>query len=224
MVAPALAAPPRGSRLLSAAEVALATSLVIGHNLLHALPNEVPLLVALGLIATRLRTGGFAALGLTRPSSWRRVAGLAVAAAAIRIAGGAVIEQATASFWPPVAAPAGVDAITGNLRQAGQWLLLVWTWAAFGEELGYRGYLVRTTGHLLGGRTAARWAGMVYVAFLFGVAHWYKGPAGVVDSAFAGLVLGAAYLATGGNLWASVLAHGLIDTVGVVALYLGWTS
>jgi hypothetical protein len=37
----------------------------------------------------------------------------------------------------------------------------------------------------------------------------------------AGLILGAAYMAAGRNLWASVLAHGFIDTYGVVAVFLG---
>ncbi len=62
------------------------------------------------------------------------------------------------------------------------------------------------------------------MAVLFGLGHYDRGPVGIVDSAFAGLVLGAAYLISGRNLWASVLAHGFIDTFGVFALYLGWSS
>jgi uncharacterized protein len=61
-------------------------------------------------------------------------------------------------------------------------------------------------------------------AILFGVGHYYKGPTGIVDSGVAGLILGAAYLLSGRNLWAAVLAHGLIDTFGVVVLYFGWAS
>ncbi len=37
----------------------------------------------------------------------------------------------------------------------------------------------------------------------------------------AGFVLGAAYLLTGRNMWTCVLAHGFIDSFGVVALYFG---
>jgi membrane protease YdiL (CAAX protease family) len=37
----------------------------------------------------------------------------------------------------------------------------------------------------------------------------------------AGLILGAAYLLSGRNLWASILAHGFIDTVGVTLAYFG---
>jgi len=56
---------------------------------------------------------------------------------------------------------------------------------------------------------------------LFGFGHFYKGPAGIVDSGFAGLVLGAAYLWSGRNLWVTVLAHGFIDTFALLAVYLG---
>jgi len=37
----------------------------------------------------------------------------------------------------------------------------------------------------------------------------------------AGLLLGVIFLATGCNLWAAVIAHGLTDTIDLVLLYLG---
>jgi membrane protease YdiL (CAAX protease family) len=61
----------------------------------------------------------------------------------------------------------------------------------------------------------------VIVAVLFGFGHYFKGPAGIVDSGIAGLILGAAYLLARRNLWACVLAHGFIDTFAVVVTYLG---
>ena len=62
---------------------------------------------------------------------------------------------------------------------------------------------------------------VIVVAVLFGYGHYYKGPAGIVDSGIAGLILGAAYLVSGRVLWTTILAHGFIDTFGVGALYLG---
>jgi membrane protease YdiL (CAAX protease family) len=100
-------------------------------------------------------------------------------------------------------------------------LLLVWTFAAFGEEIAYRGYLVTRAADLGKRSAAAYWIGVVLVSILFGYGHHYKGPAGIIDSGFAGLILGAAYLLAGRNLWASILAHGFIDTYGVTMLYLG---
>ena len=65
---------------------------------------------------------------------------------------------------------------------------------------------------------------MIFVSVLFGIGHNYKGPSGIIDSGVAGLILGAAYMLSGRNLWAAILAHGFIDTFGVVVLFLGLDS
>ena len=46
----------------------------------------------------------------------------------------------------------------------------------------------------------------------------------LVDSTFSGLVLGTAYLLTGRNLWAPILAHGIKDTVAVIFFAMGWAN
>ena len=213
------------SRILSALELLLGAFVVIGHNVFHVVPNEVPILFVLGLLSIRLRNGGWSAMGFKRPASWVRVVLIALAAAALRIIlGDLVIEPLAGHFWPPIVAPAGAEAITGNINSALVWLLLVWTWAAFGEEVGYRGYLLTRAADIGGRTTAAYWLGIVVVSVLFGYGHYYKGPVGIVDSGVAGLVLGAAYMLSGRNLWASILAHGFIDTFGVMALFFGWES
>ena len=63
------------------------------------------------------------------------------------------------------------------------WLGLVWTWAAFGEEIGYRGYLLTRAADLGGRSRAAYWAGVLVVSILFGYGHYYKGMAGVMGYA-----------------------------------------
>ncbi len=213
------------SRGLSAAELLLGAFFVIGYNVYHIVPNEVPILFVLGMISLRVRDGGWRAMGLRRPASWRRVVLIAFAAAILRIVlGEVVVDPFTALFWPPAAAPAGVDAITGNPAVALRWLAIVWTWAAFGEEIGYRGYLLTRAADLGARSQAAYWVGVVLVSVLFGLGHYYKGPAGIIDSGVAGLILGAAYMLSGRNLWAPILAHGFIDTIGVIAVFLGVAS
>jgi uncharacterized protein len=56
---------------------------------------------------------------------------------------------------------------------------------------------------------------------LFGAVHLYQGVSGVVATGLTGLVFAGLYLATGRNLWASILAHGFMDTAGFVMIYLG---
>ena len=114
--------------------------------------------------------------------------------------------------------------ITGNVKVAFVALLLVWTFAAFGEEIAYRGYLLTRAADIGGRSTNAYWLGIVFVSILFGYGHYYKGPAGIVDSGVAGLILGSAYMLAGRNLWASILAHGFIDTFGVIDAFFGWSN
>jgi uncharacterized protein len=220
---------PRGglaeSRLLSTIEFATGAFFVVGHNVLRALPNEVPILAALGLLSVRLREGGWAAIGLKRPSSWRHTVMFALGAAMLRVLlGEFVVAPITGRFWPPTAQPAAAGAISGHPGAALLALLFVWTFAAFGEEIAYRGYLIQRAADV-GRRSAASYlVAMVLVSVLFGYGHYSKGPSGIVDSGMAGLVLGAAYLLSGRNLWVAILAHGMIDTYAVVVIYLGWAG
>jgi len=212
------------ARWFSAAEFIAGALVVIGHNVYRVLPNEVPILFLAGLVSLRLRDG-WPRLGLGRPVSWTRTILIALAAAALRILlGDLVIEPLTAHFWPPIAGPAGSDAITGNVKLMLTTLGLVWTFAAFGEEIGYRGYLLARAADAAGRTKAAYVVGLILVSVLFGYGHYYKGPAGVLDSGIAGLILGVVYLWNKRNLWTAVLAHGFIDTYGLIAVFLGWAS
>ena len=146
-----------------------------------------------------------------------------IAAATVRIVlGELVVEPIATAIWRPVAQAQVLERVRGD-GQAALWtLLFVWTFAALGEEISYRGYLLLRAADFGNRSPASYWIGMIFVSVLFGFGHYYKGPAGIVDSTFAGLVLGSAYLISGRNLWVSILAHGLIDTVAVVALYFNW--
>jgi membrane protease YdiL (CAAX protease family) len=212
-------------RWFSLAEFALGGAIVIGHNVYHLIPNEVPILFVIGLISLRVRDGGWGVIGLRCPASWRRTVLFALAAAAARILlGQFVVDPLTAHFWPAAIAPSGADEITGHATVALRWLLIVWTFAAFGEEISYRGYLVMRAADVGVRSKAAYWVGVLMVSVLFGYGHYYKGPSGIVDSGMAGLVLGTAYLLSGRNLWVCILAHGFIDTVMVIALFFGWAN
>ncbi|MGB6384703.1 MAG: CPBP family intramembrane glutamic endopeptidase [Terriglobales bacterium] len=212
-------------RWISLAEFVMGGAIVIGHNVYHVIPNEVPILFVIGLISLRVRDGGWGVIGLRWPISWRRTVLFALAAAAVRILlGQFVTDPITAHFWPPAVGPSGFEGITGHWMVALRWLLIVWTFAAFGEEISYRGYLVTRAADVGARSQTMYWIAVLMVSVLFGYGHYYKGPSGIVDSGMAGLVLGTAYLLSGRNLWVCILAHGLIDTVGVVALFFGWAN
>lgn len=225
MSAPATAVPQRvPSRWLSALEFTLGAAIVIGHNVYHKVPNEVPILFVLGLLSLHWRDG-LKNVGFARPKSWKVTIGIAAAAAALRIVlGDVVIEPLLNRVWPPIKGPEGMEQIHADWKQALLWLALIWTFAAFGEEISYRGYLLTRFADLGKRTTLAYWAAVIASSILFGYGHYYKGPVGIVDSGVAGLILGAAYMLNRRNLWTTILAHGFIDTFGVIALFLGWAN
>jgi membrane protease YdiL (CAAX protease family) len=216
---------PFASRALSAFELLFGAFIVIGHNVFHIVPNEVIVLFVVGLASIWLRDGRWSSMGFKRPVSWRRIFLIALAAAGLRILlGQFVIEPVTGFFWPPPTAPALANEITGNAKIALFALLLVWTFAAFGEEIAYRGYLLTRAADIGRRSTIAYWLGIVFVSILFGYGHYYKGPSGIVDSGIAGLILGTAYMLAGRNLWACILTHGFIDTFAVIDAFFGWSK
>lgn len=215
---------PAGRAWLSLFEFLLGCAIVIGHNVYHVVPNEVPILFVMGWISIRLRDGGWRAIGLAKPASWRNTIAIAVAAAAVRILGGNfVVEPLAHRIWQTAVEVSPIGQKLG-VKDTLLWLGIIWTFAAFGEEMSYRGYLLTRCADL-GGRTkAAYWGSVIVIAVLFGYGHFYKGPTGIIDSAFAGLVLGVVYLVSRRNLWTCILAHGFIDTFGIIAVLAGWNT
>ena len=214
------------ARWFSLLEFALGIFVVVGHNILRVLPNEVPILFVLGWISLRWRNDGWRYAGLCQPKSWWKTVALAVVAAAILQLGSELfVEPLAHRIWPePERVSNVIESGASGWRQALTSLLIVWTFAAFGEELSYRGYLLTRAADAFGRSTFAYWTAMILVSLLFGFGHYYKGPSGVVDSTYSGLVLGAAYLVAGRNLWAPVLTHGITDTIAIFVVFMGWAK
>jgi membrane protease YdiL (CAAX protease family) len=217
---------PAAERWLSALEVVLGAFLVIGHNVWRILPNEVPILFVLFWISLRLHDGRWNVDGLRRPESWLKTVAMAIVAAAVLQVGSEfVIEPIAHHLWrdPEQVSSVLKTTVLGWKPALGN-LAIVWIFAAFGEEIGYRGYLLTRAADLGNRSRLAYLSAMIYVAVLFGFGHFYKGPAGVMDSTYSGMVLGGVYLLSGRNLWAPILAHGISDTFAILVLFMGWAG
>jgi len=148
-----------------------------------------------------------------------------VAAALLLLGSQFVIEPLASHLWhKPEQVSSLLTVPAHNWKFALRNLAIVWVFAGFGEEVGYRGYLLTRAADLGNRSKLAYVAAMLYVAALFGFGHFYKGPAGVMDSTYSGLVLGGVYLLSGRNLWASILAHGIADTIVVLVVLMGWAT
>ncbi len=91
-----------------------------------------------------------------------------------------------------------------------QWVLgqvfRVSTWAGVVAGIGYQGFSL----YVIEPTTA-----------VFGSLHTYQGAAGVIDASLMGLFLGVLYLGTKSNLWAPIVAHATIDSLGFFLLSMG---
>lgn len=169
------------------------------------------------LASLRCRGLTWRTLGLRRPDSWSTTIVIAlVAGVALQLLSEFVIEPVTGR--PDLSE---FRSLVGNLPAALGMLALVWTLAAFGEEMAYRGYVLERAASL-GHHSAMAYTGaVVVVSVLFGLGHFYQGLAGVIGSSVSGLVFGMLYLKGSRNLWLPILAHGFSDTIGLVLIYLG---
>jgi len=209
------------SRPISAAEFVIGAFIVIGHNVFHVVPNEVILLALIGSVSLRWR-GGWKGFGFSRPDSWRTTIALAIGVAVVRQLIGSYVDEPLGNLiWNRAPDMSRFNDLKHNWLGCAEGLAVVWTFAAFGEELVYRRYLWLRCKEALGGTAGAAWVAAVAASILFGFGHYYKGPAGVFDSGVAGMLLAASYLVTR-NFWVPILAHGFIDTIGLVAAFLGW--
>lgn len=123
--------------------------------------------------------------------------------------------------------PAGVEErwgdIEGSLPNYLLWMAIVWTAAAFGEEMFFRGFLITRLETAFKGIPFAAVLAVVLPALLFGYAHmYYQGLRGLITTGAIALVFGAMFLLFKRNLWPIIIVHGFIDSLGMTARYMNW--
>ncbi len=210
---------------VKAAAVALAATLPVMPVLKHTyLVFAFTLFV---LLWVKLRGETWASFALIVPARWGRVIRYGVLLLAAQMAYGmfaqSAVEHAIATLTGagPNKAPQVLGEVTGNLPLLLYLLPVVWLFAAFGEEFFYRGYLMTRFAQFMGEGRLAWTIALVAQALLFGAAHAYQGPPGMVSAGIGGLILGAGTLIWGRNLWPAIIGHGLADTLGFTLLYFG---
>ena len=143
---------------------------------------------------------------------------------ALALLGGLGLEFVAGLFKQAVGLPAPdlsafIGLIEGNLTIY-LWMLIPVSWgsAAIGEELLVRGFMQ----HRLTGMTGPL-LGAFLQALIFGLAHSYQGLSGTLTTFAIGLAFGLVYLRCR-NLVPLIIAHGLIDTFAMTAIYLGYAD
>lgn len=179
------------------------------------------------LVATfglKSRGSSWLDIGLARPDSWPRTVllgiGTLVALLIMTIA-----LQVIALNLPWVEVPPidqnRFNPLEGNLLLFLLFVVLAWTTIAFGEEMIYRAFLITQLGDVFPKSRIGTALVLLTSSLIFGLAHLVEGPLGIAQTFFMGLVFGIIYLRTGRNLWVTIIAHGLANTIRFYFLFIG---
>ena len=174
------------------------------------------LIVAVALIAvkaSRRPTLAFAG------NSWLRNATLGVLA-------GLLLWFLSDQVWEPLlkqwVGPLKLDSfdnVRGNLPNYLVLLALGFVYGGVIEEGIFRGFVIGWGSALFGQRSVIPL--VLLSSAVFGAGHLYQGLSGAISTGLIGLGLAFLYVATGKKLLAPMLAHMVLDGIGITQLYLG---
>ena len=202
-------------RVIAVVEITIAVAVII-------LDLFIPTIVILGMIAISLlvRREGVVSLGFRKNKNMFRMMGVVLFSVFIW-------QLIQIGFTMPIlnhltGTTQDLGAFTelkGNLSQLLMYLFFSWTLAAFGEEIVYRGYLQRRISDLLGKNTIGLILTIGISSLLFGIAHTEQGMIGVVVTTLDALFFSWLKMKFENNLWASILAHGFSNSVGLIVFF-----
>lgn len=160
-------------------------------------------------------------LGFKKPHSWPRTWLVALTGAAgIHFIIGKLLKPQITKVTGPLDI-SEFASIPGNPAALALGLLVVWTLAAFGEEMVFRGYFLNRLAGLFKRRHFAWTFAILISSCIFGFGHIYQGFAGVILAFAAGILYCLAYFFNLRNLWAPILMHGIYDTFAFLILFFG---
>lgn len=180
--------------------------------------------VGAATVVLKSRGLGWRDIGLARPKSWLRTIllsfGAAVGALLAMVALQVIIQVIPGVEMAP-ADKSNYDALGGSVPLLILYLAAAWTIVTFGEEMIFRAFLTNSLVALFPGRKSQWVFALIGSSIIFGLAHLSWGLTGVLETTVMGLVLGSAYLLSGRNLWVTIIAHGLANTLGFVLIFAG---
>lgn len=117
-----------------------------------------------------------------------------------------------------------LDDIRGNLIGYIVIMIIMWVFAAFGEEFLFRGYYMKGLAELLGNSNYSWLLAAIITSLYFGISHAYQGTTGMISVFLWSLLISIIFNKNRNNLLLLVLVHGFNDTIGLTLLYLNKDS
>jgi membrane protease YdiL (CAAX protease family) len=180
-------------------------------------------LIAVAIIAASLflRHRGLDSLGFIPPKNWPVTIlwalGLGIAIAFLSTL---LIEPASEKITGKARDLRAYERMRGDWKALLSALVLTWIVVSFFEELIFRGFIMSELGDLFGMTGVFASLILLISSAIFGMAHWYQGKASALSSALVGLLLGNTFIWSGYSLWLPILTHAVIDTLGLLFIYL----
>lgn len=181
------------------------------------LPSLV--ILAMVIVSLLIRREGPASLGFQRPESWSVLAIFSFLTAFLLQLFDVGVIMPIMNRVTGTTIQSSPDNLKGNPSQLILLIVLSWTLAAFCEEIAFRGYLPKLLTQLFGSGVLGLVLSVGISSILFGLLHLEQGIIGVVVATFDGLVFSWLKRKFNSNLWATILAHGFYNTVGVLVFY-----
>ena len=98
--------------------------------------------------------------------------------------------------------------------------LIMWVFAAFGEEFLFSGYYMKHLAEFMGNTNKSWLVSAIIMSIYFGASHNYQGTAGMIAVGLASCVYYFTFYKNRTNLALLVFAHGFYDTIGLTLIYL----
>jgi len=212
--------------VIAFAGVILGGSASGGQSLIGALTINFAYLAAIliGGWVLRRRGSGWTKIGLGRPNSWGKTILLALGAMVVNAVIINAVQVVALNLPGAQVAPEDLtrfNPLVGNVS----WLLFsflaAWTTTAFGEEMFFRAFLITKLQEVFASSKFANALAVGMSAVLFGAAHFAEGPLGMFMMGSFGLVQALIYLRTRKNLWVTIIAHAVLNTVRYVLIFYG---
>ena len=117
-----------------------------------------------------------------------------------------------------------IEDIRGNLVGYIVLMVIMWVFAAFGEEFLFRGYYMKALAELFGNNNKAWLLSALITSLYFGVSHAYQGLVGIVSVFLWSFSISLLFNKNRNNLLLLVLIHGFYDSFGITLIFLNKDS
>lgn len=207
--------------LLIVAAVAIAVKYG-SRTLGFELGGPLSAIVVLGAIAmiVKFEGIGFAALGLSRPDSWKRALVIFLMAFAFTAFCGLILLPWLREIFGTGESPGRFNYLEGDpVALAITIVTIAWFAAAFGEEILFRGFVMPRLAAIFGGNHFAWFTAVLLQAVIFGWLH--SETAGMITAGAIGFGYGLLFWLGMRNLWPLIIAHAIPDTISLIGIYQG---